>query len=65
MSEKKKKDNFIVINKKAAVGIVAAMPTIGILISRHSIGPLILFMLGIGIGIFIGINLKAEQSKKQ
>jgi len=47
-----KKDS-IVINRKTFWALAPAMAIIGILISKHEPGPLILFIMGIVLGIFI------------
>jgi len=52
-SEKTNKESFT-IPKKAMFGIAPAIAIGGVLISKGDIGPLILFILGIGIGIIIG-----------
>jgi len=51
---KKSKIDTITINKKMLLGIAPAMPIIGILLSKHQPGPLILFILGICCGVLIG-----------
>jgi len=48
----KKKDN-IVIPKKAMMGIAPAVAISAVLISKHGAGELVLFWLGIGVGVFI------------
>jgi hypothetical protein len=57
MKKKVKKDN-IIIPRKAVPGIVGAVPLIAILLSKGDAGPLFLFLIGIGLGVFIGINWK-------
>ena len=47
-----KKDK-IVIPKKAMFGIAPAIAISAILISKHQPGPLVLFLIGISVGIFI------------
>ncbi|MBT4349731.1 hypothetical protein HOD19_03075 [bacterium] len=54
MDDKKLKQENITIPKKALLGIAAAFPMLGILVSKGNIGPLILFIIGIALGIFIG-----------
>ena len=50
-----KKDNdTITINKKMLIGIAPAIAIIGMLISKHQPGPLLLFIIGIVAGIIIG-----------
>lgn len=51
--EDKKKDN-ISIPKKAMLGIAPAIAIIGVLVSKNQPGPLLLFIIGIIIGIIIG-----------
>ncbi|RLF79682.1 hypothetical protein DRN44_08510 [Thermococci archaeon] len=51
---KKSKKEFITIPRKAFIGIVSTFPVIGILLSRGDVGPLILFLMGIVVGILIG-----------
>ena len=50
----KKSKDTIVIKKKMLIGIAPAAAIIGILLSKHQPGPLILFIVGIGCGILIG-----------
>ena len=57
MKKKKVKQKSIVIPRKAMFGIAPAVAISAILISRHGAGELVLFLLGIGIGIFIGKSL--------
>ncbi|MFH1450888.1 MAG: hypothetical protein ABIF92_02815 [archaeon] len=55
-SKSKKKtmwDGKFIINKKALLPIVFAMPLIGVIISKHRPDSLVLLLLGIGIGYFI------------
>ncbi|MBW3012349.1 hypothetical protein KY311_04140 [Candidatus Woesearchaeota archaeon] len=56
----KKKSDTITINKKVLPGIICSIPLIAILISKHRIGELLLFLMGIGIGTYIGLNLKSK-----
>ena len=51
---KNPKKESITIPRKAFIGIVSTFPVIGILLSRGDIGPLILFIMGIAVGILIG-----------
>ena len=53
-NEKEPKKDSVVIPKKALLGIICTFPLFGILISRGEIGPLILFIIGIVLGLFIG-----------
>ena len=57
---KKKKSETVTFNKKVLAGFVCLMPLVGILISKHRVGELILLIIGVGAGIFIGMNLKAK-----
>ncbi|MCK5027597.1 MAG: hypothetical protein KAS07_04205 [Candidatus Pacebacteria bacterium] len=50
----KQKKEVLSIPKKALIGIAPAMAIIGMLLSKGDIGPLVLFILGIGIGVLIG-----------
>ena len=49
-----KSKDTITNNKKMLIGIAPALPIIGILLSRREPGPLVLFLIGIVIGIIIG-----------
>ena len=51
---KKPKKESITIPRKAFIGIVPMFPIIGILLSKGDIGPLILFIMGIALGILTG-----------
>jgi hypothetical protein len=51
---KKKKPKNIIIPRKALAGIAPAIAIAAILISKNKPGPLILFIVGIMTGIFIG-----------
>jgi hypothetical protein len=51
--DKKVKNKTITIPKRVLFGIAPAVAIIGVLLSKGDIGPLILFMLGIGIGSLI------------
>ncbi|HDZ36490.1 MAG TPA: hypothetical protein ENH81_06245 [Thermococcus sp.] len=57
---KKSKKESITIPKKAFIGIVSTFPVIGILLSRGDVGPLILFLMGIVVGILIGKGVFEE-----
>ena len=50
----KQKKEFLAIPKKALLGIAPAVAIIGLLLSKGDIGPLILFIVGIGAGVLIG-----------
>jgi hypothetical protein len=54
MENEKSKQESMSIPKKAMLGIAPAIAISGVLISKGDIGPLILFFLGIGAGVFIG-----------
>jgi len=51
---KKKKKADIIIPRKAMFWIVPAIAIAAILISKKQPGPLLLFLIGIAAGIFIG-----------
>ena len=53
-STKADKKEVLMIPKKAFLGIAPAVAIIGMLLSKGDIGPLILFIVGIGAGILIG-----------
>jgi len=52
--KKEKKKETITIKKKTLWAIAPAIPIIAILLSKRQPGPLLLFLIGIVIGIFIG-----------
>ncbi len=54
----KKGSDTITINKKVMFGVAPAIAIISILLSKNQPGPLLLFIIGIGAGIIIGLNLK-------
>lgn len=54
MNNNKPKKEIFAIPKKALRGIAPAIVIIGMLISKGDIGPLILFIVGISVGIIIG-----------
>jgi hypothetical protein len=54
MDDKKLKKEYIRIPRKALIGIVPMFPIIGILLSKGNIGPLILFIIGISLGVLTG-----------
>ncbi|MFC1639029.1 hypothetical protein ACFL26_02035 [Patescibacteria group bacterium] len=54
----KKKDQYVTINKKALIGLAFAAPIIGVLLSKREPGVLLLFLIGIAIGIFVGWHLR-------
>jgi hypothetical protein len=58
MDEKSNKDT-LVINKKILRGVAPAIAIIAILISKDQPGPLILFLIGIAVGVIIGVYWKA------
>ena len=49
-----KKQENIIIPKKAFLGIAPAIAIIAVLISKGEPGPLLLFIIGIVVGLFIG-----------
>ena len=54
MEDTEQKKEGFVIPKKALFGIAPAVAIIGLLLSKGDIGPLILFIVGIGAGVLIG-----------
>jgi hypothetical protein len=50
----KQEQKVLKIPKKALFGIAPAVAIIGMLLSKGDIGPLILFIVGIGAGVLIG-----------
>jgi len=60
----KKVGKGIVIPRKAMFGIAPAIAIIAILISKHQLGPLLLFLIGIGAGILIGKGFFEKRGKK-
>lgn len=57
MDEKPTNDS-ITINKKMLRVLVPVLGIIGVLLSKGEVAPLILFLMGIAAGIYIGINYK-------
>ena len=57
MKKRSKKDT-ITINKKVLLGIAPAVAIIALLLSKRQPGPLLLFLIGIFVGVIIGVNLK-------
>lgn len=49
-----KKDEFIKINRKMLWAIAPLMPLIGVIIAKHRPEHLILLLVGVASGIFIG-----------
>ena len=58
---KKKSKETITINKKVIAGIMCLVPLIAILISKHRVGEMVLLFLGVGVGVFIGLNWKVKK----
>jgi hypothetical protein len=54
MDEKKSKQDNIIIPRQAMIGIAPAIAIAAVLISKDKPGPLLLFFIGISVGIFIG-----------
>ena len=54
VKKKTKKQEHIVIPRKAMAGIAPAIAIIAVLISKHQPGSLLLFLVGISAGIIIG-----------
>ncbi len=52
--KKKVKKETITIPRKAMIGIAPAIAIAAVLIAKDHIGPLVLFLVGIAVGIFIG-----------
>jgi len=53
IDEKPKREGFL-IPRKAIFGIAPAVAVLAVLISKGDIGPLLLFLVGVGAGILIG-----------
>ena len=62
INEQPKKES-IVIPRKAIVGIAPAIAISAVLISKGDIGPLVLFFVGIAVGIFIGKGFFQNEKK--
>ena len=61
----KTKNETITINKKMLAGIVPMMPIIGILLSKGQVGPLVLFLMGIALGIYTGrVSIVNQKEQK-
>ncbi|MBU2101427.1 hypothetical protein KKH05_01785 [Patescibacteria group bacterium] len=50
----KQKREAIAIPKRAFLGIAPAIAIVALLLSKRDIGPLILFIVGIGAGVLVG-----------
>ncbi|WP_048205240.1 hypothetical protein [Methanococcoides methylutens] len=57
MDEKPANDS-ITINKKVLRALAPVIAILGVLVSKGEVGPLLLFLLGIAAGIYIGMNYK-------
>lgn len=51
---KKPKQESLTIPKKVMIGVAPAIAIVAILISKNQPGPLLLFLVGITVGIIIG-----------
>jgi len=58
MNIKKRKNEVFIIPKKAMVGIAPAIAIIAVLLSKNKAPEVVLFLIGIVIGILIGMNWK-------
>ena len=56
----KLKKGSIIIPKEAMLGIAPAIAISAILVSRHGLGELILFWVGISVGILINKGIKKK-----
>lgn len=59
-TSKKSKQGSFIIPKKAMLGIAPAIAIVAILISKGDIGPLMLFFVGIVIGVLIAKGFFAK-----
>jgi len=59
-TKKKVKEGFIVLNKRILVFIAPVVAICALLIAKHRPGELILFLIGVVCGIFIGRNWQAK-----
>ena len=59
--KKKSNEDSITIPKNVLAGISSVIAVSALLLSKNQPGPLLLFLVGVGTGIFIGINLKKRQ----
>ena len=50
----KKKDKPIIIPKKSFLAMLCLVPLIAVILSKRDVGGLMLLLLGVGSGIFIG-----------
>ena len=57
---KDKNSETVTINRKALLGIVCMVPIIAVLLSKGEPGPMLLFIIGAGIGVFIGRNWETK-----
>jgi hypothetical protein len=53
-----KKTDSVNISKKVIAGIAPVIAICAVLFAKDKIGEVFLFLIGVGVGIFIGINLK-------
>ncbi len=55
--KKSSKADSITIPKKVIPGIAPAIGIIAVLIAKDKVGEIVLFMIGIGLGVYIGKGL--------
>lgn len=60
MKKKSKNENFI-IPKKAMAGIASIIAICAVLFSKNKAPEVLLFMIGVGVGIFIGYQYYKEK----
>jgi hypothetical protein len=58
MYKEKNKQRYNYYSKKIRFGIAPAIAISAILLSKDMVGPRFLFLVDIGVGIFIGIKLR-------
>jgi hypothetical protein len=54
--EENKKESYVMISKKALRGMAPAIVICAVLLSKGKPGETLLFLLGIGTGIYIGFH---------
>lgn len=57
----KSDNNFIVIPKKAFLGIAPAVAIIAVLLAKDKAPQVLLFLIGISAGLVIRFNMRKEQ----
>ena len=55
-----KENDFITIPKKVLTGIAPVIGICAVLLARDKTPEVLLFLIGVGVGIFIGMNLKKK-----